>query len=121
MKLETKLSREWIADLRKTIQQPLVVRKIHGHPAQETMVDYLLWYNGKGIVIEFKTLTDGSKFREKQEEFLKKVSRTNNPALSVIFIDEKKWEQFISYKMWEGVFVQLKAYTPRDVIVLVSR
>lgn len=116
MKDETKLSREWMVDLRHNIKQPIKAVKIHGHPAQETMVDYLIWFAGRSICIEFKTLTDGSTIAGKQDDFLKAINRCGSIALIIIFADLKNWKNWICYKRHKDQYFVVHYESPAELI-----
>ena len=115
-KQETKLSRQWIASLRSNIKQPIKIVKIHGHAAQETMVDYLIWCGGRSICIEFKTLNDGSTIASKQDDFLKAVVKCGSIGLMIVFTDLENWKDFIVYRRQVNQYFLVYVTEPIELI-----
>lgn len=90
-KLETVLSRKWIADLRINCHEHnerIKLVKIHGGAYQTMGVpDYLGWWTGYGLAIEFKA--DKNVLSPIQKDFLESIAATWNFAMVITFKKNK--------------------------------
>lgn len=87
-KIETTLSKMWMEALRSecTEHKELIkIIKIHGGPYQTLGIsDYLAWWMGYGLAIEFKI--SPNKPTPVQEDFLDSIVRTYNFGMVITFI-----------------------------------
>jgi hypothetical protein len=87
--LESRLSRNFINKLRQEVscnKDKIKIVKIHGGPYQTLGIsDYLVWYKGKGVAIEFKVFPNTLGNADAQHEFLMDIAKTGNVAICVTF------------------------------------
>jgi penicillin-binding protein-related factor A (putative recombinase) len=88
-KLETKLSKKWIDELKKEVSEKgehIKCIKIHGNPMQERGIsDYLICYKGKFIAIEFKT--ENRNLTDYQLEFGTRIKDVEGIFIIITFLD----------------------------------
>src|SRR5262245_5230754 len=86
-KLESKLTVPWIDMLRRECSnrhEHIKLVKIHGGAYQVMGIsDYLGWYKGIGLAIEFKVHPNTT--TPIQQDFLDAIARTSNVAMIVTF------------------------------------
>ena len=90
-KTETILSKKWIETLRSQCtehKEVIKIIKIHGGPYQTLGIsDYLAWWMGYGLAIEFKMAPN--KPTPVQEDFLDSIVRTFNFGIVITFFKAK--------------------------------
>lgn len=117
-KLETQLSRSWIANLCKEAtnrSERIKFLKIHGEEMQEPGIsDYLVCWHGKFIAIEFKVFPNEPK--RNQIDFLVDIIECNGIAMVVTFIPKdhekiKDWRIINSHGIYRDVYKEGQEFT----------